>query len=95
MKYLLFVVVLIGAAGCQSTPPYNAGLPLYDDVLWRAQTTQDLAYDYRCDEVFDLKADCAPESTQTRLEKLEKVPEHVMDPLRERAVEINASWDGE
>lgn len=93
---LAAAAVLSWATGCKTTgPTYNTDLPLYEDTLWRAQAVQDLAYDLRCDDVFDFKADCASEPTQTRLENLKKVPEHVMEPLRARAVEINASWAGE
>lgn len=92
---LAAVAVLSWATGCKSSPDYNADLPLYEDTLWRAQAVQDLAYDYRCDDAFDFKAGCASEGTQSRLEKLEKAPEHVVEPLRARAVEINDSWDGE
>jgi hypothetical protein len=92
--FVLSLLVLV-YAGCKTSQPYNTEQPLYGDTLWRAQATQDLAYDYRCDGIFDFEALCASGPTQTRLEALKNVPEHVMVPLRERAVEINTSWDGD
>lgn len=94
MRLITLLAFILIAVGCESTPPYSADGPLYDDVIWRGQATQDLAYDFRCDGKFDFEAYCAPRDTQDRLSDLEEVPESVLKQLQSRAERINQSWDG-
>lgn len=86
------VLILLFVAGCTTTPAYSAAP--YADELWKAQSVQDLAFDYRCDQKFDFSADCAPQPTRVRLRQLRNAPPDILAPLQAIALKINQNWDG-